>query len=100
VGRISLRRIQSRKNNLRKTSKLENMKNIEIKQTQQLLEELDALIEKDYQEALALIEMFKQETFEFREANLQKSQEIMSSLEIQNNFDNFESVNSDSYVEI
>ena len=72
----------------------------EVKQSQQLLEELDALIEKDYQEALSLIEMFKQETLEFREMNIKENQQIMSSLEIQNNFDNFESVNSDSYVEL
>lgn len=72
----------------------------QVKQSQQLLEELDALIEKDYQEALSLIEMFKQETLEFREMNIKENQQIMSSLEIQNNFDNFESVNSDSYVEL
>lgn len=70
----------------------------QVKQSQQLLEELDALIEKDYQEALSLIEMFKQETLEFREMNVKENQQIMSSLEIQNNFNNFESVNSDSYV--
>ena len=72
----------------------------QVKQSQQLLEELDALIEKDYQEALSLIEMFKQETLEFREMNIKENQQIMSSLEIQNNFDNFESVNSDSYVKL
>jgi hypothetical protein len=72
----------------------------QVKQSQQLLEELDALIEKDYQEALSLIEMFKQETLEFREMNVKENQQIMSSLEIQNNFNNFESVNSDSYVEL
>lgn len=78
---------------------MENQVN-QVKQSQQLLEELDALIEKDYQEALSLIEMFKQETLEFREMNIKENQQIMSSLEIQNNFDNFESVNSDSYVEL
>ena len=72
----------------------------QVKQSQQLLEELDALIEKYYQEALSLIEMFKQETLEFREMNVKENQQIMSSLEIQNNFNNFESVNSDSYVEL
>jgi hypothetical protein len=72
----------------------------QVKQSQQLLEELDALIEKDYQEALSLIEMFKQETLEFREMNVKENQQIMSSLEIQNNFNTFESVNSDSYVEL
>jgi hypothetical protein len=72
----------------------------QVKQSQQLLEELDALIEKDYQEALSLIEMFKQETLEFRKMNVKENQQIMSSLEIQNNFNTFESVNSDSYVEL
>jgi len=72
----------------------------QVKQSQQLLEELDTLIEKDYQEALSLIEMFKQETLEFREMNVKENQQIMSSLEIQNNFNTFESVNSDSYVEL
>lgn len=72
----------------------------QVKQSQQLLEELDALIEKDYQEALSLIEMFKQETLDFRQMNVKENQQIMSSLEIQNNFNNFESVNSDSYVEL
>ena len=72
----------------------------QVKQSQQLLEELDALIEKDYQEALSLIEMFKQETLDFRQMNVKENQQIMSSLEIQNNFNTFESVNSDSYVEL
>ena len=72
----------------------------QVKQSQQLLEELDALIEKDYQEALSLIEMFKQETLEFRKMNVKENQQIMSSLEIQNNCNTFESVNSDSYVEL
>lgn len=72
----------------------------QVKQSQQLLEELDALIEKDYQEALSLIEMFKQETLEFRKMNVKENQQIMLSLEIQNNFNTFESVNSDSYVEL
>lgn len=47
-----------------------------IKQTQQLLAELDALIEKDYNEALQLIEQFKQETESMREYNTLSNQEL------------------------
>ena len=47
-----------------------------IKQTQQLLAELDALIEKDYNEALQLIEQFKQETESMKEYNTLSNQEL------------------------
>lgn len=40
-----------------------------LKQSQQLLAELDALIEKDYQEALELIAKFRLETEELRQSN-------------------------------
>lgn len=47
-----------------------------IKQTQQLLAELDALIEKDYNESLQLIEQFKQETESMKEYNTLSNQEL------------------------
>lgn len=56
----------------------------QVKQSQKLLAELDALIEKDYQEALSLIALFKQETLELRENNLQLS------LEFKDDYNNFE----------
>lgn len=63
------------------------MENNQIKQSQQLLEELDALIEKDYQEALVLIENFKKETEHIREYNNLSDQEL---LDISNNLNIFE----------
>jgi hypothetical protein len=71
----------------------------QTKQSLQLLAELDALIEKDYQEALQLIEMFKQETFEFRENNVQENKKLLESLDIDNNFYNFGSELSESEYE-
>lgn len=71
----------------------------QTKQSLQLLAELDALIEKDYQEALQLIEMFKQETLEFRENNVQENKKLLESLDIDNNFYNFGSELSESEYE-
>jgi hypothetical protein len=56
-----------------------------IKQSEQLLMELDALIEKDYQEALNLIELFREETLAFREQN------EISYLEFTESLSNFDS---------
>lgn len=58
-----------------------------IKQSQQLLEELDALIERDYQEALLTIENFRKETELLREQNSLSEEEI---LDISKNLDIFE----------
>jgi hypothetical protein len=58
-----------------------------IKQSQQLLEELDALIQKDYFEALLLIENFKKETELLREHNSLSEQDV---LDISKDLDIFE----------
>lgn len=58
-----------------------------IKQSQQLLEELDALIERDYQEALLTIENFRKKTELLREQNSLSEEEI---LDISKNLDIFE----------
>jgi hypothetical protein len=68
----------------------------QTKQSLQLLAELDALIEKDYQEALELIEMFRQETLEFRENNISENKKLLESLDIENSFYNFGSDLSES----
>jgi hypothetical protein len=68
----------------------------QTKQSLQLLAELDALIEKDYQEALELIEMFRQETLEFRENNISENKKLLESLDIENSFYNFDSDLSES----
>jgi len=68
------------------------MENNTVKQSQILLEELDQLISKDYDDALQLIALFKQETDLLRESNQLSDQEFF---ELSKNLDIFVSKDSD-----
>lgn len=68
------------------------MENNTVKQSQILLEELDQLISKDYDDALQLIALFKQETDLLRESNQLSDQEFF---ELSENLDIFVSKDSD-----
>jgi hypothetical protein len=68
------------------------MENNTVKQSQILLAELDQLISKDYDDALQLIALFKQETDLLREHNQLSDQEFF---ELSENLDIFVSEDSD-----
>jgi hypothetical protein len=68
------------------------MENNTVKQSQILLAELDQLISKDYDDALQLIALFKQETDLLREHNQLSDQEFF---ELSENLDIFVSKDSD-----
>ncbi len=68
------------------------MENNTVKQSQILLAELDQLISKDYDDALQLIALFKQETDVLREHNQLSDQEFF---ELSENLDIFVSEDSD-----
>ena len=71
------------------------MENNTVKQSQILLAELDQLISKDYDDALQLIALFKQETDSLREHNQLSDQEFF---ELSENLDIFVSKDSDELV--